>query len=84
MPNTTDVASSWAIVAPPARRMASEALRAVAAHPGEQACERVGAAVARDRLEQHVDGRPAAVPLGTVVEPEGSTLDARGAGPAAP
>ena len=60
MPKTTDVASSWAIVAAPARLISSRPSAPSSPMPVIRTPDRVRAGRLRHRAEEHVDARPVA------------------------
>ena len=79
MPQTTLVASSWAMTAPPASTIERAPLAPVAAHPGQDHAEDAGAVGLRYAAEHRVDGGPAEI-LGRLL---GQADHARGRSPVA-
>lgn len=70
MPNTTEVASSWAIVLPPVRLMGQEALGAIPAHARQEAGRTVDAEFLCQGSEEHIDRGSAGVSFWILGEPE--------------
>ena len=60
IPQTAQLASSWAMIEPPHATSVRRALNSVAAHSGEHDAERSGAVNRADRREHRVDRRHAA------------------------